>query len=82
MRNIFLVTILSLSLAACTTTEKTTSGTAAGAAIGAAAGGWRGAAIGAVIGGLGTFIAITARGQCSYRQPSGRVITTRCHWLR
>ncbi len=83
MKKILLVSLVAISLAACTTTERTVSGAAAGAAVGAAVGGgWRGAGIGALIGGLGTFIAITANGYCQYRQPDGRVITARCHWLR
>jgi hypothetical protein len=82
MKKIILASFVAATLAGCTTAQETASGTAAGAAIGGAVGGWRGAAIGAAVGGLGTFIAVTANGQCKYRQADGSVIQTRCHWLR
>lgn len=74
--------IAALALAGCTTGEKVASGTVAGGVAGAAiSGNAGGAVVGALIGGFGTFLAVTANGNCQYRNSRGQVYTTRCHWL-
>jgi hypothetical protein len=81
MKKSAIAAIAALTLAACTTAEKTASGTGVGAAVGAVATkSVGGAVVGAVIGGFGTYIATTADGNCQYRNSKGQVYTRRCHW--
>lgn len=81
MKNLIIGCLLAVSLAGCTTIEKTASGAGVGAAIGAATTKTvGGAVVGAFIGGIGTFLATTADGRCQYRRYDGRIITRRCHF--
>ena len=81
MKKSAIAIVAALTLAACTTAEKTVSGTGVGAAIGAVATrSVGGAVVGAVIGGFGTYIATTANGNCQYRNSKGQIYTRRCHW--
>ena len=81
MKKIILASLMAITLAGCTTFEKTASGAAAGAAIGGVATKSVGGAVaGAFIGGIGTFLVEVADGFCQYRRSDGRVITRRCHY--
>ena len=81
MKKCAIAAIAALTLTACTTTEKTASGTGVGALVGAiATDSVGGAVVGGLIGGLGTFIAVTAGGNCQYRNSKGQIYTRRCHW--
>ena len=85
MRKIVAISVVALSLAACTTTQQRTAGGAligsgTGAVIGGIAGGGRGAAIGAAVGtGTGAVIgAATSPGDCYARDYYGRMVPVRC----
>jgi len=81
MKKSAIAAVAALTLAACTTVEKTASGTGVGALVGAVAtDSVGGAVVGAFIGGIGTYLATTADGNCQYRNSRGQVYTRRCHW--
>ena len=81
MKKSAIAAVAALTLAACTTAEKTASGTGVGALVGAVAtDSVGGALIGGAIGGIGTYLATTADGNCQYRNSRGQVYTRRCHW--
>ncbi|MGI9399729.1 MAG: hypothetical protein ACR2O0_00620 [Rhizobiaceae bacterium] len=81
MKKLTIGVLLAISLAGCTTIEKTATGAGVGAAIGAATTKTvGGAVVGAFVGGIGTFLATTADGFCQYRRFDGTIITRRCHF--
>jgi len=77
-----LAVVAAVTLAGCTTTERTATGAGVGAVVGGVLGKSPGGVVaGALIGGFGTYIAEVADGRCQYRNSRGEVYTTRCHWL-
>ena len=83
MKSLFIVSAMALSLAACSTAEKTATGAGVGAVVvGAATSSVGGAVVGAFIGGFGTYLATTANGNCQYRRRDGSIYTRKCHYRR
>ena len=81
MRKLLIVLGASLALTAWTTAERTATGAGVGAVGGGAVSGTAGGVVaGAVIGVIGTYLFERADGLCQYRNPSGNIITRRCHW--